>query len=83
MNKILAGLYVPAVEAHFDLLVPLDTDIATLTGLISDGARELCAGYYKPSQIVTLSTRNPDILLNPEKTLRDYNVDNGVRLVLI
>ncbi len=83
MEKKLIGLYVPAVEERFDLLVPSDLDVGALTALLTDGVEELCAGRYSPSHQELLSLRHPDILLHPRRTLNDYGVENGAQLVLI
>lgn len=83
MEKKLIGLYVPAVQERFDLLVPSDLDVASLTALLTNGVEELCTGRYSPSHQELLSLRNPDRLLHPRKTLGDYGVENGAQLVLI
>ena len=83
MEKKLIGLYVPAVQERFDLLVPADLDIAALTVLLTNGVEELCEGRYAPSHHELMSMQHPDMLLHPRKTLSDYGVENGAQLVLI
>lgn len=83
MEKKLIGLYVPAVQERFDLLVPMNLDIAALTDLLADGVAELCKGRFIPSHQELLSLRQPDALLHPRKTLSDYNVEHGAQFVLI
>ena len=82
MKKILIGLYVPAAQEHFDLLAPPDLKIEQLTKLLIEGVAELCNGKYAPSQKGMLTQRNPDILLHPERTLSDYEIEDGAQLVL-
>lgn len=77
------GLHVPAVQERFDLLVPMDVDIGTLTRLLTDGVRELCGGHFSPSCQETLSLRQPDMLLRPDKMLADYGVEDGAQMVLL
>lgn len=83
MEKKLIGLYVPAVQERFDLLVPMDLEVAALTGLLVNGVEEICAGRYAPSHQELLSMRYPDLLLHPKRTLADYGVADGAQLVLI
>lgn len=83
MEKRLIGLYVPAVQERFDLLVPMDLDIAVLTKLLVNGVEEICEGRYAPSHQEMLSMRYPDILLHSGKTLADYGVEDGAQFVLI
>lgn len=83
MQKKLIGLFVPAAQERFDLLVPMDVDIATLTPLLAGGAAELCAGRFIPSGEEMLTLRRPGLLLDPAKTLADYGVEDGAQLALI
>lgn len=82
MDRILICLYVPAVQERFDLFVPRDMDIAALTVLLANGVSELCSGRYTPSQPGILTLQDPELLLNPRKTLSDYGVDDGAKLIL-
>lgn len=82
MRKTLIGLYVPAAQERFDLLVPADLNIETLSSLLISGVTELCNGRYIPSRQGMLTLRNPDMLLHPEKTLADYGIEDGAQLVL-
>lgn len=82
MEKKLISLYVPAAQEKFDVFVPIDVEIATLTELMADGVDELCGGRYNRSREEMLTQKNPDMLLRPEKTLADYGIEDGEELVL-
>lgn len=82
MRKTLIGLYVPAVQEHFDLLVPPDLEIEALTHLFMDGVAELCPGHFTPTANGMLTLRDPDMLLHPERTLASYGIEDGAQLVL-
>lgn len=82
MKKTLIGLSVPAIQEQFDLLVPVNIDVAELIKLLVDGVSELCNGHYAPSDLCLLTMKNPDMLLQPDKTLADYGVADGSQLVL-
>lgn len=83
MGKKLIGLYVPAVQERFDLLVPVDVEIAELIRLVTGGVCELCGGQFTPSGQETLSLRRSALPLHPGKTLADYGVEDGAQLILI
>jgi len=83
MEKKLINLYVPAVQEQFDVFVPPNLDIASLIQLLADGVAESCRGRYMSSHQEMLSLRQPDMLLHPEKTLADYGIEDGARMVLI
>ena len=83
MRKTLVGLFVPALQQRFDLLVPPDMEIKTLIGLACSGVSELVGGRYTPSGDSFLCVREPELLLNPAHTLADYGLGDGAQLVLI
>lgn len=83
MGKKLVGLYVPAVQMHFDIMAPDDMPVHALTELLTKGTVELSEGRFVPSLLETLSVRCPDMLLHPERTLADYGVEDGAQMVLI
>ena len=83
MEKKLVGLYVPAVQERFDLLVPTDLDIASLTVLLTNGVEELCGGRDSWSHLELLSMGQRYMLLLPSLTLGDYGVENGAQMVLM
>lgn len=82
MRKTLIGLYVPAVQEHFDLLVPADLEISSLTDLLMSGVTELCRGRYTPSEKGMLTLRDPEMLLHPDRTLENYGIEDGAQLAL-
>lgn len=82
MEKKLVGLYVPAIQKSFDILVPADLAISALTELLSKGVSELCSGRYIFFNQKLMTLRDQDILLRPEKTLADYGIGDGAQLVL-
>ena len=83
MDKILIGLYVPAVQEHFDLFVPGTQKIELIIRLMTEGVADLCKGRFTPSGFEMLSLKDGDILLHPERTLADYGIDDGAQLLLM
>ena len=82
MRKKLVGLYVPAAQMHFDLLVPTELKIYVLTKLLVNGVAEMSEGRFVPSRKSMLTLRDPDILLHPDRTLSQYNVSDGTQMIL-
>lgn len=82
MKKTLVGLSVPAIQEQFDLFVPVNMDIAELVKLLVEGVGELYSGHYIPSEMNLLTMKEPDLLLQPGKTLEDYGAADGTQLVL-
>ena len=83
MNKILVGLSVPAINWHADLFIPPEAQIAQLTAVLAEGVADLSDGRYTVSENELLTLRDPDKLLQPDKCLSDYGVQDGAQLVLL
>lgn len=82
MDKILIGLQVPAVGEWFDIFVPVELDISTVTKLLADGVAELCGGRYICSGQEMLVRKEPATLLDPNRALAEYGIRDGEQLVL-
>lgn len=83
MEKILINLEVPSVKKNFDVFVPPDLEIKELCGVLSNGVYELCNGRYGISGNEMLIRVVPPALLNPEKSLMEYCVNDGAKLILL
>ena len=83
MEKILVGLFIPAVKLHMDLFVPQNSRIGVLTEILARGVADLSDGRYCVSGYELLSTREPDALLDPALTLADYGIQDGAQLILM
>ena len=83
MEEILVNVEVPSIQENYDIFVPADLQIAVLADVLANGVRELTNGRYGRSGKEMLLRLAPDILLDPEKRLRDYGVGDGARLMLL
>lgn len=83
MDKILISLFVPSVQEKYDLFVPVDLEIGILAGILANGVHDLCDGRYCVSGKEMLIRTAPDAVLNPKKTLADYDINDGVGFILI
>lgn len=83
MAKVLIEICVPAIDEHFDVFVPVDVPIQELNGIIANGISELTNGKYIASERERLCLKKPAGVLQPECTLQDYGIKNGMQLYLI
>ena len=83
MDKVLLGIHIPAIHERYDAFVPLDTTVAELASIIANGVTELTDSKYGVSTLEMLSLKEPEQLLDPQLTLRDYNVRDGMQLYLL
>ena len=83
MDKVLVAIHAPSVNVRYDAFVPLDVPVAELIQVISQACHDMTNGKYEISQVEILSLKSPDVLLNPRRTLREYNIQDGMQLYLI
>lgn len=83
MAKILISLRAPAVSTTFDVFVPNDLDIGTLTTVLASAISESGDINYTKSGNEMLMQVDPDLLLNPRLKLEDYGFKDGVTLLLV
>lgn len=83
MDKILVGVHFPSVYERYDAFVPLDAPISELAATLANGASELTDGKYSVSSLEMISLKDPELLLDPKRTLRDYNVRDGMQIYLL
>lgn len=83
MDKILIRLDVPSVGKSYDLFVPANLVIARLCTVLADSVSELCNGRYGISGKEMLVLVSPNTVLVRNRTLADYGIGDGSRLMLI
>lgn len=83
MSKILVHLEVPAIEKNYDILVPDDLEVQTLTPMLTEAIESLTNRHYVSSGQNMLCLREPDTLLLQNRTLSNYKVKNCDHLVLL
>lgn len=83
MEKLLINLYVSVLLRDYDLLVPQEVKIQKVKDLIADGVAEMSRERFQKSGNEVLMREGAAKPLHPEKTLYDYDVRDGERLILI
>ena len=83
MDKLLVRLLVPVVQNCFDLFVPRDMEITTLTALMVEGVETLYKGRFSTSEPAVLLQKDLNLVFDPSCTLMDYGVKDGTLLVLL
>ena len=83
MEKLLINLYVPSLMQDYDLFVPQEVEIQKTLSLIADGVVELSGGRYQKSGKEVLIRDGTNKPLHPWKTLYDYDIMDGERLILV
>ena len=83
MNKVLVEIHIPAIGDHFDTFAPVDVPVKDVTRVIAGGVVEISNGRYVESGHEQLCMKSPVGLLDPNLTLQDYGVKDGIQLYLV
>ena len=82
-NKILIELEIPLIEAKYDLFIPVNKKVGTVKKLMEDALTELTDGAYMPKDDTNLYSKENGLLYDINKTVRDTDLQNGSRIILI
>lgn len=83
MNKILIKLYVPTIEAQYDVWIPLNKKIGNVVKLLIQAINELTNGYYRPRKMPILYDKLTAKEYDMNLTVKKANIINGTEIVII
>jgi hypothetical protein len=82
-NKILVELEIPLIEKKYDLFIPINKKIGTIKTLIENALVELTDEAYVPKNDTNFYSKETGEIFDVNKTVRDTNLKNGSRIILI
>ncbi len=83
MNKVLVKVYVPVIEEHYDIWIPLNRKIHNIIKLLIKAIYDLSDGYYRPNEIPNLYNKITAIPYDMNKNVKESNIKNGTELILL
>ena len=82
-NKILIELEIPLIEVKYDMFIPINKKIGTIKALIERSLIELTDSAYIPRTDTNLYSKETGDIYDVNKTVRDTDLKNGSRIILI
>ena len=82
-NKILIELEIPLIEKKYDLFIPINKKVGTIKRLIEDALVELTDHAYKIKEDTNLYSKETGMLYDVNQTVRDTDLKNGSRIILL
>ena len=83
MNKVLVKLYVPQIEAEYNVWLPINKKLYKIIQLLVKAIYELSGGFYKPEKMPLLydkvTAKQYDINLN----VLENKIENASEIFLI
>lgn len=82
-NKILIELEVPLIEKKYDLFIPINKKVGTIKKLIENALIELIENDYEIREDTNLYSKDTGEIYDVNKTVKDTDLQNGSRIILI
>ncbi len=82
-NKILIELEIPLIEVKYDMFIPINKKVGTIKSLIETSLVELTDKAYTPREDTNLYSKESGEIYDVNKTIRDTDLKNGSRIILI
>jgi len=82
-NKILIELEIPLIEKKYDLFIPINKKVGTIKSLIEKSLVELTDNAYTPKEDTNFYSKETGEIYDVNKTVRDTDLKNGSRILLI
>ena len=82
-NKILIEIYIPLVEKKYDVFIPVNKKVGTIKKLIDTAIVELTSNAYIPTDEANFYSKETGEIYDVNKTVRDTELKNGSRIILI
>ncbi len=82
-NKVLVEIYIPQLDEDYNIYLPLNKNIANIIILIGKSISELKRIDNFDYNSLSLYNRETTIKYNPDSLIRETNIRNGFRLILM
>lgn len=82
-NKILVELEIPIIEKKYDLFIPINKKIGTIKNLIEKSLLDLTDNSYEIKDDTNLYSKETGIVYDVNETVRDTDLKNGSRIILL
>ncbi|MBR2828445.1 MAG: hypothetical protein IKE70_04365 [Bacilli bacterium] len=82
-NKILIELEIPIIEKKYDLFIPINKKIGTIKKLIEESLVEITNNSYEIRKDSNLYSKENGSIYNVNETVRETDLKNGSRIILL
>ena len=82
-NKILIEIEIPSIEKKYDVFIPINKKVGTIKRLLEQALIELTDKAYQITEDANFYSKEDGEMYNVNHTVRDTNLKNGSRIILI
>ena len=83
MESVIVEVFLPATQKSYEIKIPLGLNVLTASDMIAKALAEISEGDYLSSKNSCLAWRETGDLLDMKKALKECNVVNGSKLILV
>ncbi len=82
-NKVLVEVLVPHLDKIYEVFIPVNRKVGNVIGLLMRSISELSEGTFVEDKNIFLYNAETSIKYEPNQLVKDTDIRNGTRLVLI
>lgn len=83
MNKILVEILVPKIESNYEILIPINKKVFNVIKLVSKAVNELSyGGFPVDGEFILINYRTGEVL-DINKSIKESEITDGSKLILI
>lgn len=82
-HKVLINVYIPELDVKYDLFIPVNKKVCNTILLIVKAVNELSDGAYPITQNHALMNSETCQIYELDKNLKESDIKNGTKLVLV
>ena len=82
-NKILIEIEIPLIEKKYDLFIPVNKKVGTIKNLIEKTLLELTDNAYIMRDDTNLYSKITGEIYDVNQTIRDTDLKNGSKIILL
>lgn len=83
MDKVLVQVLVPIIQKKYDLFIPSNKRLCNVLILLQKAINELSEGWYPINNSDNLYNQYTGEIYDLNKTVKEANIENGTRLIII
>lgn len=83
MGKIIVNVWVPVLNASYDIFIPLEIPMYEVLELIKKAITELSDGRFVANNDTTICQHEDGSILNINLSVYELDIKNGSKLMLI
>lgn len=83
MNKISVTLTIPLLDLEYDLLIPINKKVSCMINLVEKGLNEITDNAFPINHRHVIYNLDSGNSLDLNKTIREENLQNGTKLMIV